>query len=648
MKTPSSEENITLGPGDALIIVDVQKDFISGGSLAVPLGDEVVPVLNAYIDLFQKQHLPVFATRDWHPADHCSFKEQGGIWPVHCVAESEGARFADDLHLPASAEIVSKDTRPDQDTYSGFEGGDLGPRLQSANVKRVFIGGLATDYCVLHTAKGAVQHRLQVILLEDAVRAVNLKPHDGLKAIDEMVAMGCRLRTLDKHHSRTFNSGALMTDMYPLTMMQGYFDQGMNETAVFEFFVRQLPCNRGFLVSAGLEQVLEYLETLKFTPRELDWLKGCGHFRGDFVDSLAGFRFTGDVDAMPEGTVFFADEPLIRITAPLPQAQLIETRIINLLQFPTLVATKASRMRLAAPGKILIDFGFRRAHGSEAGLLAARASYLAGFAGTATVSAGAAWGIPIFGTMAHSFVQAFADETAAFESFARSHPENVILLLDTYNTERAAHKVVDLSRRLQADGIRIKGVRIDSGDLTRHARAVRSILDAGGLQSVKIFASSGLDETALQKFTEDRAPIDGFGIGTCLATSDDVPFLNCAYKLQEYAGRPCRKLSEGKSTWPGRKQVYRRLDENGKMAADIIALADEPAPAAGPLIQPFMREGKRIQSPTSLETCRQHTANELARLPDSLGTLKETPVYPVTLTQALRDLACSLDDARGN
>ena len=297
-------------------------------------------------------------------------------------------------------------------------------------------------------------------------------------------------------------AGLLLTDLYQLNMLQAYLERGMTETAAFEFFVRKFPARRGFLMAAGLEQVLDFLETLKPTPGELDWLRGTGRFSADFIDHLADLRFTGGVDAMAEGTVFFPDEPILRVAAPLPVAQLVETRIINILHFQTLIASKAARMVLAAPGKLLVDFGLRRAHGSEAGLMAARAAYLAGFAGSATLLAEAVYGVKAFGTMAHSFIQAHDDETAAFESFARSRPDNVVLLIDTYDTERGAEKVAALAPRLKREGITVRGVRLDSGDLADHARRVRAILDKAGLKDITIFASGGLDEDALLAFAK--------------------------------------------------------------------------------------------------------------------------------------------------
>ena len=436
--------------------------------------------------------------------------------------------------------------------------------------------------------------------------------------------------------------GVLLTDLYQLTMLQGYFEQQMEEDAVFEFFVRKIPPTRGFLMAAGLEQAVEFLEGLRFTESELEWLRRGGRFTDAFVDYLAGLRFTGDVDAMPEGTIFFPDEPIARVVAPIAQAQLVETRLINILHFQTLIASKAVRSVLVAQGKPLIDFGLRRAHGSEAGLLAARASYLAGFTGTATVLAGTQFGIPVYGTMAHSFVQAHENEVEAFEHFARAQPENVVLLIDTYDTERAAEKVVVLAPRLKAKGIRVKGVRLDSGDLAEHARKVRRILDKGGLPHVKILASGNLDECALRELLKANAPIDSFAVGTRLTTSADVPYLDCAYKLQEYAGTPRRKRSEGKATWPGRKQVYRQYDAEGCIAGDTVTVVDD-VQAGVPLLQPVMRGGKRLAPPSPLATLRERAAAELARLPKPLRQLEEGKTVPVTISPALRKLARSVD-----
>lgn len=440
----------------------------------------------------------------------------------------------------------------------------------------------------------------------------------------------------------TTENSALLTDLYQLTMLQTYHAKCMQETAVFELFARRLPPERGFLLAAGLEQVLAYLENLRFTPEELDWLAGCGRFDPRFVNFLAEFRFSGTVHALPEGTALFADEPILRITAPLPQAQLVESRLINLIHYQTLIASKAARCVLAAPGKLLVDFGMRRAHGAEAGLLAARAAYLAGFGGTATVLAGMRFGIPLFGTMAHSLVQAHDREEDAFEHFAATQPDNVVLLIDTYDTEAAARKLILLASRLQTRGITIKGVRIDSGDLAEHARQVRRILDEGGLRQVTIFGSGDLDEHRLRELLADGAPIDGFGIGTRLDASTDAPILELVYKLQEYAGKPRRKRSEGKATWPGRKQVYRTTQANGSLAADCLGLEAYPQPGQ-PLLQPVMINGKRLSPPESLDTIRDRTRAQLAMLPTALRTNQTLPAFPVTVAPELLALTDQLD-----
>jgi nicotinate phosphoribosyltransferase len=438
-------------------------------------------------------------------------------------------------------------------------------------------------------------------------------------------------------------TGALLTDLYQLTMLQGYYEQGMEELAVFEFFVRKMPKNRAYLVAAGLEQVLTYLQQLHFSTAEIEWLAGIGGFKPAVLDRLAALSFTGDVHAMPEGTVFFPNEPILRITAPLPEAQLIESRLINLLHFQTLIASKAARSVLIAEDKLLVDFGMRRAHDSEAALLAARASYLAGFDGSATVAAGRSFGIPVYGTMAHSFVQTHSRESQAFVHFAKANPDNAVLLIDTYDTERAAQKVVDLAHALQAQGIKIKGVRLDSGDLADHAKKVRTILDRGGLQDTTIFASGSIDEYKLADLIAQKAPIDGFGIGTHLDTSADAPYLDCAYKLQEYAGIARRKRSEGKATWPGRKQVYRHYDDNGVMSFDTVTVADAPC-SGQPLLQAVMQRGTVTTLQPGLVEIREYTRHQLHRLPLALRKLSDTPDYPVIISAELQALANSVDE----
>ncbi len=446
---------------------------------------------------------------------------------------------------------------------------------------------------------------------------------------------------------------ALLTDLYELTMLQSYHDHGMNATAVFELFVRALPPRRNFLVAAGLEPVVRFLEQLRFEPAELDWLAASGRFRAPFLASLRDLRFTGDLYAVPEGTPVFADEPLLRVEAPMREAQLVETRLVNLVQLCTLVASKAARCRLAAPGKLLVDFGLRRAHGAEAGVLAARAAYLAGFDGTSNVLAGAQYGMPLYGTMAHSYVQAHRTEALAFEHFARSFPAANTLLIDTYDTEAAAAGLAALARRLAAEGIALHAVRIDSGDLGEHARRVRRILDDSGLRATTIFASGSLDDDRLQALERAHAPIDGYGVGTQLVTSGDHPYLDCAYKLQAYEGRATRKRSEGKATWPGPKQVWRRSDANGVFLEDHVRLAHETEPPlagapgaarAEPLLRPVLRAGGRVGTLPDAPAIRAHALEQLARLPAALRALDDAePPYPVRISEAIVALRDEID-----
>ncbi len=421
-------------------------------------------------------------------------------------------------------------------------------------------------------------------------------------------------------------SSPLLTDLYQLTMLQAYFERDMNDTAVFELFVRKLPPGRDFLVAAGLEQALEFLEGLRFGDEELDWVEGSRLFGPAFAARLAQLRFTGDVHAMPEGTVFYPDEPVLRVVAPLPEAQLIETRVLNLVHFQTVIASKAARLRRAAPGKRLIDFGLRRAHGGEAGLLAARAAYLAGFDGSATALAAPLFGIPVFGTMAHSFVQAHDSEAEAFAHFAAAFPENAVLLIDTYDTVEGARRAVGAAKKL-------KGVRLDSGDLDALSRQVRKILDEAGHKEAVIFASGNLDEARVAALVAAGAPIDSFGIGTGLTTSADAPYLDAVYKLEEYAGQPRRKRSTGKATWPGRKQVYRHYHDDGRFRRDVVGLEGDAQPGE-PLLRQAMARGRRLPQP-ELAASRAHCLAQLQRLPQA--------EYPVEISASLRALAEQVD-----
>jgi len=442
-------------------------------------------------------------------------------------------------------------------------------------------------------------------------------------------------------------SSVLLTDLYQLTMLDAYRRESMHEPAVFEMFTRRLPRDRSFLVAAGLDQALSFLETLGFQADELEWLAGTGLFEPAFIDWLAGLGFTGDVQALPEGTPFFANEPMLRVEAPLPEAQLVESRLMNILHFQTLVASKAARCVGAAQGRRLVDFGMRRAHEADAGLYAARAAYLAGFDGTATVLAGRRFGIPILGTMAHSYVQAHDSEEAAFEAFARARPEGLVLLVDTYDFEAAIPKVAELHRRLRAHGRGVRAVRLDSGDLAEGARRTRELLDARDCTDVGVFLSGNLDEWKIRDIVAAGAPVTGFGVGTSLDTSGDAPSIDFAYKLQSYAGVPRRKRSPGKETWPGTKQVWRRYGRDGRMAADRVTGAHEAPPWEGaePLLVPVMAGGRRVSPPEPLAEIRRRSMDLARRLPEPLRVLDGQGHYPVEISAGLDALAEVADAA---
>ncbi|MBN1663720.1 MAG: nicotinate phosphoribosyltransferase [Deltaproteobacteria bacterium] len=430
----------------------------------------------------------------------------------------------------------------------------------------------------------------------------------------------------------------LLTDLYQLTMLQAYVEGDMKDKAVFEFFVRALPEGRAFLIACGLESCLKFFEDMRFSDAEIGYLKQSGRFSPALISYLSDFRFTGDVYAMPEGTVFFADEPLIRVEAPICEAQLVETRLINLMQFETLIASKAARCILAADGRAsLIDFGLRRAHGAEAGLLAARASYIAGFIGTATVLAEPVFGIPIFGTMAHSFIEAHNDEQDAFVDFCLANPNNTTLLIDTYDTAGGARKAVAAAKILAKKGIPVQRVRLDSGDLLALSKEVRRILDSEGFQAIQIFVSGNMDEFGIRDLLAQGAPIDGFGVGTKLDTSSDAPYLECAYKLTEYAGQARMKKSSGKVSFPGRKQVFRKY-RKGRMTGDTITIAGDLL-AGMPLLEPVMVGGKRLAPARTLTEIADYTREQLSTLPEELRDLTaKSSAYPVKISPALERL----------
>jgi nicotinate phosphoribosyltransferase len=441
---------------------------------------------------------------------------------------------------------------------------------------------------------------------------------------------------------------ALLTDLYQLTMAQAYFEEGLRGEAVFELYVRTLPPARRVLIAAGLEQVIEYLEGLRFDRGDIGFLQTLGTFSAPFLAELSRLRFTGSVHAMPEGTACFAGEPLLTITAPIIEAQLVESRVLNLMHLQTVIASKALRFLLASRGRPLVDFGMRRAHGQEAALYAARASYLAGFEATATVEAGRRFGIPLSGTMAHSYIEAHADEATAFRRFVESREQATTLLIDTYDIERAARDVVKLVQERRARGAPagVAAVRIDSGDLALEARRVRGILDAGGCASVKIILSGGLDEHHIERLAQSAVPVDAFGVGTALAVAQEAPALDMAYKLVEFDGAPRRKRSAGKATWPGRKQVFRRR-AGDEWAGDCIALENETA-SGEPLLREVMRAGQRVTALPALTQARAHCALQREQLPGSVRILVHGGSgYDVSVTPGIKALAARLDAQTG-
>ncbi|MEV7061715.1 nicotinate phosphoribosyltransferase [Streptomyces collinus] len=428
-------------------------------------------------------------------------------------------------------------------------------------------------------------------------------------------------------------SEAMTTDLYEVTMAMSYLREGMTGPATFSLFVRDLPPERGFLVAAGLESALDYLSGLRVGPEDIDAFASALHRPPRDLQPLLGLEFTGDVRAVPEGRIVLAGEPLLEVTAPLPQAQLVETYVLNQLSHQTAIASKAARCVLAAAGHPVVDFSLRRAHGPQAGFQAARLGAMAGFAGTSNVAAATALGIPAVGTMAHSYIEAFATEEEAFRAFARCHPGPVTLLVDTYDTEEG----VRVAARVLRDLDRGPGsaVRLDSGDLGALAARARSILDSVGLPEVRVIASGGLDEYAVDDLVRSGAPIDTYAVGTRVGVSADAPYLDSAYKMVEYDGRPVMKLSSAKATAPGPKQVFRRT-----AYADVIRLADEQSPGDGsPLLETVMRGGQRTGGRTTLDARRERLAADLAGLPPAARRIRN-PVAPrATASEHLSALA---------
>jgi len=428
---------------------------------------------------------------------------------------------------------------------------------------------------------------------------------------------------------------ALLTDLYQLTMAACYFDQGMNDEATFSLFIRKYPDNRGYFVAAGLAEALEFLSTLHFTEEDLAYLESTGQFRTAFLDYLKDLRFTGEVYALPEGSIFFKDEPLLEVSAPVIEAQLVETFIINAVSLQTLIASKAVRSVEAAQGRPIVDFSLRRTQGSDAGLKVARASYLAGFTGTSNVLAGKLYGIPTFGTMAHSYVTSFHEEIDSFRVFAENFPKSTTLLIDTYDNVVGAQKAAEVGKEMEARGERLSAVRLDSGDIAAISKKVRRVLDDEGLDYVKILASGGFDEFKITDVLNAGGLVDSFAVGTKMGVSADAPYFDIAYKLVKYAGHPVMKLSTGKVTLVDKKQIWRRFDDKGLMQGDTIALREEALPEGVPLLQKVMENGTPLEPQPTLEDSRDYFRRQYDQLPEPYKAFENPPEYPVRLSQKL-------------
>jgi len=436
-------------------------------------------------------------------------------------------------------------------------------------------------------------------------------------------------------HARTEQLG-LVTDLYEFTMAASYRSLGMHERATFSLFVRTLPAKRSFLVAAGIEEAIRRITSLGFEKEGIEYLVSTGQLSHEEAAALARTRFTGDVHAVREGRVVFAGEPILEVDAPIIEAQLAETLVINAVHYSTAVATKAARCVAAARGKPVVDFGLRRAPGIDGGMELARASWLVGFAGTSNVEAGRLLGIPTSGTVAHAFIEAMPSERAAFEAWARVRSDPVTLLVDTYDTPRGVRVAAEVARELRARGRRVTALRIDSGDLAELTRDARRVLDDAGLQDIQLVVSGGLDEYEIDALERSGAPIDGYAVGTSVAMSTDAPSLDMAYKIVEYAGRPCLKLSGKKATLASPKQVWRRRDAAGRWLEDVVTLREEPAPGPDwePLLEPVVRNGEVTARP-SLADLRSRHAEELERFPGELRAIDAKHTWPVSLSPAL-------------
>ncbi|MBM4295455.1 MAG: nicotinate phosphoribosyltransferase [Deltaproteobacteria bacterium] len=436
---------------------------------------------------------------------------------------------------------------------------------------------------------------------------------------------------------------ALLTDLYQLTMAACYFEAGMAEEATFSFFIRKYPPNRGFFVAGGLEEALNYLATLRFVEDDLAYLESTRLFQRKFLDYLKSVRFTGEVNALPEGSIFFKDEPVLEVSGPVIEAQLAETFIINAVSLQTLIASKAARSFHVARGRPLIDFGLRRCQGTDAGLKAARASYLAGFLGTSNVLAGKLYGISTFGTMAHSYITSFPREIEAFRLFAQVFPDKTILLIDTYDDIRGARHAVRVAKEMEARGKRLQYVRLDSGDIAAISQEVRKVLDDAGLTYVKILASGGFDEFKMARVLDAGGRVDTFAVGTKMGVSADAPYFDCAYKLVKYGARPVMKLSTGKVTLVDKKQVHRFYDEQGRLHRDVIALREEAVPGGAPLLNKVMEQGRILGPLPTLKESRDYFISQFGLLPEPYKAIQDPPAYPVTWSPGLTALQAKVE-----
>jgi nicotinate phosphoribosyltransferase len=431
----------------------------------------------------------------------------------------------------------------------------------------------------------------------------------------------------------------LFTDLYELTMMLSYGENHLAAKATFSLYIRgSAELNRGFFVAAGLEDALYGLERMRFSQSDMDYLQSLNLFPEGFIRSLSDFRFTGDVWAMPEGTMCFADEPLMEVTAPIAEAQLVETFLINTLGFQTNIATKALRCIPAAKGKPLADFSLRRTQGLDAGMQVARSAYISGFTGTSNVLAGKRYGIPVSGTMAHSFVQALGSDVEAFQAYARSFPANSIFLIDTHDVITGARSAVEVALNMAREGHMLKGVRIDSGEMVEVSKKVRRILNEAGLHQVEIVGTSGFDEFEIEKALSGGAAIDAFGVGTRLGVSADTPYIDMVYKLARYDDRDVKKTSPGKITLAGEKQVFRSTDQTGRYVSDILGTRNEMIDETEPLLIKVMENGLRIQTPPSLQELRKRIQTGFSNLDDGYKSLVHPDKYPIRLSPRLSEI----------